>query len=245
MSNERSKLDGAARRADLDAPLPSEWRAPAGDTESALTIGCSEARRRLLAVNPVSDFPHMLADWEIESLAKDGMITPFEARSTSKDGAVSHGLTPCGYDIRLGAALMIARPDVRWRPGNQRPEDFEEHTLVEGEPFVLPAGRLVLGHTIERFRLPAHIVGHCKGKSTWARCGLQMYDPPCEPGWGLRAKEAPQLTLELFPTVDVVVFLGDGIAQMQFTRILPPRRDYSVVGGKYNDQDGVVLSRRA
>lgn len=192
----------------------------------------------------VSVEPHMLADWEIEALAKDGMITPFEARSTSKDGAVSHGLTPCGYDIRLGAALMVARPGVRWRPGDQRPEDFEAHTLVEGVPFVLPAGRLVLGHTVERFRLPANIVGHCKGKSTWARCGLQMYDPPCEPGWGLRAKEAPQLTLELFPTVDVVVFLGDGIAQMQFTRILPPRKDYSLVG-KYNVQDGVVLSRRA
>ena len=194
---------------------------------------------------PVSNDPHMLVDWEIEVLAMEGMISPFEARSTSKDGAVSHGLTPCGYDIRLGETLMIARPGVCWRPGFQKSEDFEVVTLKAGEPFVLPAGRLVLGHTIERFRLPANIVGQCKGKSSWARCGLQMGDPPCEPGWGLRSRVAPQLTLELFPTVNVSVFLGDGIAQMQFTRIQPPRRDYSVVGGKYNDQDGVVLSRRA
>lgn len=68
---------------------------------------------------------------------------------------VSHGLTECGYDIRI-------KQDV-W--------------LFAGRSFVLAS-------SIEEFDMPNHLMGRVLNKSTWARRGVDAcMTTNIEPGW--------------------------------------------------------------
>lgn len=67
----------------------------------------------------------------------------------------SHGLTECGYDIRL-------KQDV---------------TMFIGH-------RFVLGSSIEEFDMPDNLMGRVLNKSTWARKGIDAsMTTNIEPGW--------------------------------------------------------------
>lgn len=67
----------------------------------------------------------------------------------------SHGLTECGYDIRLA----------------------EDVTMFLGRRFVLTYAQ-------EYFQLPDHLMGRVLNKSTWARRGIDAsMTTNIEPGW--------------------------------------------------------------
>jgi dCTP deaminase len=67
----------------------------------------------------------------------------------------SHGLSECGYDIRIAAS----------------------HWLFPGRSFRL-------AHAIEEFDMPIHIMGRVLNKSSWARQGLDAsMTTNVEPGW--------------------------------------------------------------
>ena len=68
---------------------------------------------------------------------------------------LSHGLTECGYDIRIAETV----------------------TLFLGR-------RFVLAHSVEYFHLPADLMGRVLNKSTWARRGIDAsMTTNVEPGW--------------------------------------------------------------
>lgn len=68
---------------------------------------------------------------------------------------LSHGLTECGYDIRI-------KQDV---------------TLFLGHRFVLAS-------SVEMFKMPHNLMGRVLNKSTWARLGLDAsMTTNIEPGW--------------------------------------------------------------
>jgi dCTP deaminase len=72
-----------------------------------------------------------------------------------KHNGVSHGLTECGYDIRI-------KQDV-W--------------LFAGRSFVLAS-------SVEEFDMPLNLMGRVLNKSTWARRGLDAcMTTNIEPGW--------------------------------------------------------------
>lgn len=72
-----------------------------------------------------------------------------------KHNGVSHGLTECGYDIRI-------KQDVLLFPGRS----------------------FVLASSVEEFDMPRHLMGRVLNKSTWARRGLDAsMTTNIEPGW--------------------------------------------------------------
>lgn len=72
-----------------------------------------------------------------------------------KHNGVSHGLTECGYDIRV-------KQDVLLFPGRS----------------------FVLASSVEEFDMPQHLMGRVLNKSTWARRGLDAsMTTNIEPGW--------------------------------------------------------------
>lgn len=72
-----------------------------------------------------------------------------------RHNGVSHGLTECGYDIRI-------KQDV----------------------WLFPGRSFVLASSVEEFDMPCNLMGRVLNKSTWARRGLDAsMTTNIEPGW--------------------------------------------------------------
>lgn len=113
---------------------------------------------------------------------------------------MTYGLGPAGYDVRLA------------------------------ETIVLSPGAFTLGSTIERFDMPADMLGVVHDKSTWARRGVFVQNTVIEPGW------RGYLTLEItfHSGVTTAIPAGAPIAQIVFHRLeAPTDQPYA---GKYQDQ---------
>ena len=91
-----------------------------------------------------------------------------------------------------------------------------------------PFRRFTLASTVERFRMPADLIGIVHDKSTFARQGLSVFNTVIESGW------EGFLTLELVYHGWRVLRIpaGSGIAQVVFHQIAEPRR----YGGRYQNQ---------
>lgn len=140
---------------------------------------------------------------------------------------VSHGLTECGYDIRL-------EQEVTFFP------NVYEFNDIGGMTKFIPAsycfdggertyGNLALGSSIEYFHMPTMLMGRVLNKSTWARKGLDAsMTTNIEPGW------RGNLTIELLYNGQEVLTIpaGAGICQVIFERIL----NAAEYEGKYQDQ---------
>lgn len=117
---------------------------------------------------------------------------------------VAHGMTfglgPAGYDVRISEAIYLV------------------------------PGAWSLASTIERFDMPADLLGRVADKSTWARRGLAVQNTIIEPGW------RGYLTLELsnHSRQPLEVAGGMPIAQIIFDMLdESSERPYA---GKYQDQ---------
>ena len=72
-----------------------------------------------------------------------------------RHNGVSHGLTECGYDIR-----------------------------VKQDVWLFPGHSFVLASSIEEFDMPINLMGRVLNKSTWARRGVDAcMTTNIEPGW--------------------------------------------------------------
>jgi len=175
----------------------------------------------------------VLENWE-------GMINPFIPSKVREEMAmpgvnnrkvISYGCSHFGYDIRL------SKKDFRIFSFKQG------YTLVDpkskGEYFVsvfdncdevlIPPHSYALGVSLEKFNIPDDIIGICVGKSTYARCGVIVNLTPLEPGW------RGHLTIEISNAnpLPVVIYLGEGIAQIIFFKGEKPNQLYE---GHYQDQ---------
>lgn len=113
---------------------------------------------------------------------------------------VSFGMSFAGYDLRIRQSVTLS-----------------------------PENRFTLASTVERFQMPANLVGIVHDKSTWARQALSVFNTVIEPGW-----HGDALTLELVyhGNGELHIPEGAGIAQVLFHRIEEPAQ-YS---GKYQWQ---------
>lgn len=179
----------------------------------------------------------MLCDWQIAELVRrQGMIEPavlHQVREVEDESGtrrvVSYGLSSAGYDVRLGNTFLAPQLQATDPHAEQR-YDTIDHDL--GAPLWLPAGHYVLGVTVERFAMPSNVVGVAVGKSTYARLGVIVNITPLEPGW------CGYLTLEIHNASPrpVMVWPGEGIAQIMFHEISEPDVSYADRAGKYQDQ---------
>lgn len=72
-----------------------------------------------------------------------------------RHNGVSHGLTECGYDIRIKQGVWL-----------------------------FPGRSFVLASSLEEFDMPNHLMGRVLNKSTWARRGVDAsMTTNIEPGW--------------------------------------------------------------
>lgn len=183
----------------------------------------------------------IMPDHWIERMAyRYEMITPFVHRQI-KQGVVSYGLSSYGYDLRVSNEFLVFTSGL----GNTAiidPKDFDASLMVEfvGDVCVIPAGSFVLGRTVEYIKMPDNVVGLCVGKSTYARCGVDLNTTPLEPGW------RGHVTLEISngAPAPVKIYANEGIAQVIFFR--PEFMccvTYADRKGKYQNQKGITLPR--
>lgn len=180
----------------------------------------------------------ILPDWEIRRLARDHqLITPFVDGKVNERG-ISHGLSPFGYDCRLADEWLVPSPMTDDDVDPTQPNAGVEWLTVHDKWIVLEPGGMILGRTIETFVMPPDVLGEAKGKSTWARCGIDLNTTIIEPGW------RGTLTLEISNCSRrrIVLTAGLGICQIVFTRGAMPESAYS---GKYNGQTSVTPPRAA
>ena len=117
---------------------------------------------------------------------------------------LSYGESYAGYDIRIGDAVEVV------------------------------AGCTTLGISLERFAMPANVVGRVHDKSTWAREGLQVQNTIIEPGWSgwltLELSLAPlHMTLR---KMAISISAGTPIAQVIFEYVDCETEGYD---GKYQN----------
>jgi dCTP deaminase len=171
----------------------------------------------------------------------EGMINPFVAEQTKlryiqgqepmiSKKFISYGLSSYGYDARLDTTFLSPRFSIESNPvvdpKNTKVTDYEE---VVRDVIDIPPHSFVLGKTVEYFRIPRDILALCVGKSTYARCGINVNVTPLEPEW------RGHVTIEIsnMNVKPVRVYAGEGIAQFLFAWCQP------TVEAWYEDDNGI------
>jgi dCTP deaminase len=185
----------------------------------------------------------LLSDSEIKQLCR-GKVPMIEPFVDKQEGKPSYGLGSSGYDLRLGKAFLVQEGPALSMVLDPLDKRIEEHwrKVVAEDSFVLAPGQVALAETVEWLNMPDDVMGVVLGKSTYARLGLLVNATPAEPGWHGR------LTLELKNLNQhkgIRLYVGQGIAQILFSRTLLPNRTYveKESGGLYQNQQGVTLPR--
>ncbi len=187
----------------------------------------------------------MLADFEIRKANHDGLITI--------EPWVEERLQPVSYDLTLFKDLRVPRGDVHTiNPGMENTPDTKYYGEVPANhPYTtlreIPAtgyrlgpGEFLLASTEEEVILSSHIAARVEGKSSLGRLGLAVHITAgfIDPGFG------GQITLEIFNAApwSVMLYPGMPIAQIVFTPVSAPERDYTRTG-HYCGQRGPTESR--
>lgn len=176
--------------------------------------------------------------WIIEQ-SENGMIRPFAREQVKKNDmpngttrkVVSYGVSSYGYDMRLGNTFRVMRfePGEELKeidPKNVRPSLFQP--VRADDHIVIPPHGMVLGQTVEYFKIPRDILTICFGKSTYARCGVFVNVTPFEPEWEGYAT----LAISNMSPAPVKLYAGEGIAQLLFLQ------SDDVCAVSYRDKDG-------
>lgn len=175
--------------------------------------------------------------WIKEQSEKHQMIDPFIPFS-ERNGVISYGLGPYGYDIRLDTAYKKLKDHVtEMDPCRMKEDQFD---TLEADKIVIPPGSYILGKSLEYFRMPPKILALVFGKSTYARNGILVNVTPVEPEW------SGYLTISISNVSGRYVTLHpkQGIAQMIFFEGDDlPVFTYKDLGGKYNNQKDIAISK--
>ena len=175
--------------------------------------------------------------WIKEQAELHGLLTPFVDHSV-RQGVISYGLGPYGYDLRLDETYKKISPrTARIDPHHVPDADFL--TLTE-ERITIEPGNYILARSVEYFRMPKKIVGLVFGKSTYARSGILVNVTPLEPEW------TGFLTISIANTarVPALLYPQEGIAQVLFLESDDlPLFSYKDLNGTYNDQQEITLSK--
>lgn len=175
--------------------------------------------------------------WIKEMSEDNSLLDPFIDRSV-RDGVISYGLGPYGYDIRLDKVFKkIRRENKVIDPHSINDTDYE---LITGEEIIIEPNSYILGKSLEYFKMPKKILGIVFGKSTYARCGILVNVTPVEPEWqghltiSISNVSGNKVTLHPFQGIAQVIFLESDEN---------PLYSYKDLKGKYNNQDGITISK--
>lgn len=183
--------------------------------------------------------------WCCGGIAKDTFVG---ISSTDTRKIISYGTSSYGYDARLSDDGLKLFTNIHG--GEIDPKEFDSeqlletpkiHTKKDGSRYVrIPPNSYLLGRTVERFNFPPNVTAVFIGKSTYARAGVFINTTPGEAAWrGHLVVEIGNLT-----NLPVRVYVDEGILQalmFQGNRIC--ETSYDDRGGKYQDQEGVVMAK--
>lgn len=182
-------------------------------------------------------------DTWIEKMAREhALISPFEpAQIRAVDGkpVVSYGLSSFGYDVRVADEFRVF---TNVYCNIVDPKAFDARGLAEfkGPHCDIPPNSFALAITVETFRIPRNVLTLCVGKSTYARCGVNVNVTPFEPGWEGRAV----LEISNSTTLPARIYANEGIAQVLFFESDQPCAvAYSDRKGKYQGQTGITFPK--
>jgi dCTP deaminase len=197
-------------------------------------------------VDQFTNYYGMMPDAMIRNYCRGAtaMISPFVDydHALTNNDPISFGLTSTGYDMRCGRTFYVFKGThaaQRIDPKNFDTKLFDVIEVNPGDVFYLPPHGFALCSSAEYFRMPADVQAGCIGKSTYARCGMDVHVTPLEAGWeGI-------LTIEISSQspLPITIYPMEGIAQLQFTRVPGIERTYAQKGGKYMKQIGITLPR--
>ncbi|MDO4911700.1 MAG: dCTP deaminase [Corynebacterium sp.] len=180
----------------------------------------------------------LLSDRDIRKEIESGAlgIEPFDASL----------IQPSSIDVRMDRFFRVFN-NSKYTHIDPKLQQDELTTLVEVEgddPFVLHPGEFVLGATLERFSLPAHLAGRLEGKSSLGRLGLLTHSTAgfIDPGF------EGHITLELSNVANLPISLWPGMKVGQlalFTLSSPAEVPYGAgsLGSKYQGQRGPTPSK--
>jgi dCTP deaminase len=166
------------------------------------------------------------------------MIEPFEAMQV-RDGKVSYGTSSYGYDMRLSNEFMIMKKEQGAIDPKQSQEKLFSSVIVK-DCIEIPSNSIVLGKTIEYFRIPRDVITIAFGKSTYARCGIFINITPFEPEW------EGHVTIAIANTtfLPVKIYANEGIAQVLFLSVKENCEvSYADKNGKYQAQKTITFAK--
>src|SRR3954449_11549731 len=154
-------------------------------------------------------------------------------------------LQPSSVDVRVDRYFRVFRNNLYpFIDVKQAQEDLTELVQVDGDPFILHPGEVVLGSTPGRVRLPEDVVGRLDGKSSLGRLGLLIHSTAgfIDPGWDgnvtLNLSNVPNLPITIYPEMKIV--------QLSFVQMTEPAESpygSGALGSKYQGQKGPTPSR--
>jgi dCTP deaminase len=184
----------------------------------------------------------ILSDGEILAALKDGSlgIDPMPTKEQ---------IQPASVDLRLGNQFSSFNETMAPYSVDTRNGEIVGHdglnvsrvmtTREVVKTFNLGPNDFVLGHTVERVRVPSGLVGVVDGRSSLGRLGVMVHITAgyIDPGF------EGQITLELYNVSPLSVFLypGDRICQIRFHRM--GKSSLNPYRGRYQGDSGAVASR--
>ncbi|MDR0401747.1 MAG: dCTP deaminase [Endomicrobium sp.] len=167
------------------------------------------------------------------------MIEPFSENQIKKDN-VSFGTSSYGYDARISNEFMIMKTNKKIviDPKKKCDELFEN---IKVKDYIeIPPNSMVLGKSVEYFKIPRNVLTIAFGKSTYARCGIIVNVTPFEPEWeGYATISISNITL-----VPIVVYANEGIIQILFFEMNDVCDvSYADRNGKYNKQKKIITAK--
>lgn len=157
----------------------------------------------------------------IELVEKEKLIDPFINHKV-KTG-LSYGLEPFGYSIRLANTFKVYADHVAIIDPLEKQEMIE----IVADSYVLQPQTVVLGMSLEYFRLPSNVSMMLDGKSSYYRTGVRLNCTLADAKW------SGNYTIAITNNGDRPVRLhaNQGIGQALFFQGDEPLAVYS---GKYN-----------
>ncbi|MDR1523346.1 MAG: dCTP deaminase [Endomicrobium sp.] len=175
--------------------------------------------------------------WINKMALEQGLIEPFEPNQVRK-GNISFGTSSYGYDMRVSNEFMIMDINAKVLDPKNSVNVFKLVTVAD---FIeVPPNSVILGKTIEYFRIPRDIVTIAFGKSTYARCGIFVNVTPFEPQW----EGYVTLSIANTTSLPVKVYANEGIAQVLFLEASEVcKTSYADRKGKYQTQKTITQAK--
>jgi dCTP deaminase len=180
--------------------------------------------------------------WIRRMAQQHNMIEPFvegQVRDADGNRVISYGTSSYGYDARCADEFKIF---TNINSAIVDPKNFDEESFVDvkSDVCIIPPNSFALARTVEYLRIPRNVLTICLGKSTDARCGINVNVTPLEPEW------EGHVTLEFSNTspLPAKIYANEGVAQFLFFESDEVcETSYLDRGGKYQGQKGVTLPR--